>query len=281
MIEDRIKAPFSYPGSKEKLLEHILDILPKGDKYIEPFGGSGVVLLNRDPSNLEVFNDKYTCITDFYKCLQSDLIDKLIEKCKLTVHSRELFYQYKNSLKYDIHRTDKKSYEVGAKNRFETNRTDDQIVENAYRWYYLMRYSFGGKGMQFARMTKGKNNISGKIDLHLKEFWYIHARLRKVIIENLDWEQCIEDYSPGIFYLDPPYLDVENAYQNTELSTINHRKLLDIIHSTKGYFAISGFENELYNQYKWDEEYSFERFQRWGKREYVTEKIWVKNNGME
>ena len=65
-----IKAPFPYPGAKTRSLKQIIPLLPYRDSYIEPFGGTGAVLLARNPSPLEVLNDRYMGINAFYRCIR-------------------------------------------------------------------------------------------------------------------------------------------------------------------------------------------------------------------
>ena len=52
-----MQAPFRYLGSKHRLVPWLLDHFPTHTTYVEPFGGSGAVLLNKTPAPVEVFND--------------------------------------------------------------------------------------------------------------------------------------------------------------------------------------------------------------------------------
>ena len=90
--EEYIWAPFPYPGAKSRSLDHILPHLPYRNTYIEHFGGSGVVLLSRHESKLEVFNDRYSGVTQFYRTLRDPILEaKLLERVRLCLHSREEF----------------------------------------------------------------------------------------------------------------------------------------------------------------------------------------------
>ena len=54
------KPPFPWIGSKEKIAPYILQLFPpKLTQYVEPFGGSGAVLLALppDPNRLDIYND--------------------------------------------------------------------------------------------------------------------------------------------------------------------------------------------------------------------------------
>lgn len=82
--------PFRWYGGKYSHLKWLLPQLPETHRYIEPFGGSGSVLLNREPSPVEVYNDLDSDVTNFFKVLR-DNRDELLEKIALTPFSREEF----------------------------------------------------------------------------------------------------------------------------------------------------------------------------------------------
>lgn len=268
--EVTIRAPFGYPGGKSKIAAMIINRLPYRNKYIEPFGGSGAILLARKPSCLEVLNDRYAGIVAFYRCLKyPEKYKALIDYLELTVHSREDF--------------------VDAKQSWCEEKDD---VVRAAKWYYMINYSFGSLGRNFGRSTNARGLMSGKIRNKLKLFPYIHERLKKVQIENQDWATCIKDYDSRdtVFYLDPPYVDV---YQGTfvhEISKDQHYKMLDIIFQLKGFVALSGYSNPLYEDQSWDNRFEFPSFVSINsctavknnyrkcltKREPVQEVLWIK-----
>lgn len=235
-----IRAPFGYPGGKKQSVKYILPHLPYYNTYVEPFGGSGVVLINREKSPLEIFNDRYAGVVAFYRCIRNkEKMRKLIERLDLTVHSREEFVWCKQTWK-DV----------------------NSDVERAARWYYMSMYSFASKGKHFGRTLKGKSNMSGKIRNTIKRFPEIHERFTKVQIENQDWYDCIIDYdSPDtVFYLDPPYIDAYKSTYIHELSIDEYHKLLDIIFECKGFVALSGYSNPIYENRDWDARYEWESF---------------------
>src|SRR5712691_4725627 len=49
--------PFGWYGGKFSHLDWLLPLLPPCHHYCEPFGGSAAVLINRNPSPVETFND--------------------------------------------------------------------------------------------------------------------------------------------------------------------------------------------------------------------------------
>lgn len=223
-----IKPPFGYPGSKIKQLKNILPHIPYLNRYVEVFGGTGSVLLNRDKSRFEIFNDKYSGITSFYKCLQDQgKLDQLVEKIMYTVHSREFWGWCK-----------------------DTWEDQDDLVNRAFRWFYTTKYSFGQIGRNFGRSTGISNGDSGKIIRSCELFNEINLRLRNVLIENLNYKKCILDYASKqtVFYLDPPYLDTDNYAYNKHFTDDDHIELLRLIKNNPGYYVVSSYPNALYDK---------------------------------
>lgn len=235
-----LRAPFPYPGGKSRSAQQIVDLLPYANTYVEPFGGSAAVLLARHSSDLEVFNDRYAGVCCFYRCLRDPgLMNQLCERLELTVHSREDW--------------------VWCKSTWEEC---PEIVERAARWYYMTCYSFGGIGRNFGRTTRGHSAIAGKITESLSRFQAIHNRMRKVQIENLDWEQCMVDYDSHetVFYLDPPYLTTDQNVYALQMDAEAHRMMLSFVFKCKGFVAVSGYSNPMYENCNWDHRHEWDAF---------------------
>jgi len=229
--ENYVRAPFGYPGAKFHSLDHILPELPYRKKFGEVFGGSGKVLLARHASHFEVFNDKYSGVTCFYRVLRNkELLQKLIERVEEVVHSREEFIWCKNTWK---------------------NCEDE--VERAARWFYTIRMSFGAQCRNFGRSTESPSMIRAYHN-SIKLFPACHNRLGFVTIENQDWRQCLNDYDDYdmVWYLDPEYWNTTRGMYEVELKKSEHIEILERIQSLKGFVAISSYPNELYNGYEWD-----------------------------
>lgn len=241
--EGYLRLPFGYPGSKANELDKILPHLPYTSKYGEPFGGSGIVLLNRHPSKLEVFNDRYSGVTCFFRVIRNpELRDQLIERLALTLHSREEFVWCKDTWK-----------------------DCDNVIERAARWYYTIRYAVNSKPTStFGRSLTAKASFADKLPRALDLFFPVSVRLENVQIENLDWRLCLKDYDQEnfVWYCDPTYLGTKGNYE-FELSESDHIEFCERIHRLKGYVAVSGYYNELtrkiYERYKWKAIYTWKR----------------------
>ena len=81
----------------------------------------------------------------------------------------------------------------------------------------------------------------------------VHARLRRVVIENLPALDLIrrEDTPGTLFYCDPPYLPqtrtARRAYGEFEMTESDHRELLDVLVGCRGKVMLSGYPSRLYD----------------------------------
>src|SRR3989304_4527636 len=82
---------FGWYGGKYSHLDWLLPLLPPCHHYCEPFAGSAAVLLNREPSPVETYNDIDGEVANFFRVLR-DQKDRLVEAIALTPFSREEFY---------------------------------------------------------------------------------------------------------------------------------------------------------------------------------------------
>lgn len=271
--EDTIlRAPFGWPGGKTRSVKFILPHLPYRKTYCEPYGGSGAVLLGRHKSQLEIYNDRYGGVVAFYQCLRdARLYEELVKWLDLTVNAREEWV-----------------------NCSTTWSNVNDPVERAGRWYYMHEYSFGSLGRNWGRARSGAyKGINGKIRNKIKLFPEIHGRFQNVQVENLDGIECMRQYdSPEtVFYLDPPYMDADQQMYVENVNTNYHRRLLDTIFKTRGFVAISGYANDIYDARNWDNILEWEVFVSIQglrgskknnleglplKRGHVMERLWIK-----
>lgn len=230
------RTPFSIPGCKYSSLRHLLALLPQSDTYIEPFGGTGVVLLNKPATKLEVFNDINSGIYCFYRCLQNkEKLDRLNYLIEHSVQSYEAFIECRDGWM-----------------------SENEDVSIAYKWYYHIMYSFGRIGRHFGRSTNPKSTLPSIRD-SVTEFGYIHNRLKYVILENCDYSQILKRYDDYgvLFYLDPPYYETNTGAYRSELTVNDHAALLNTIFKLKGKVYISTYYNDLYSKQPWDNVHSW------------------------
>lgn len=218
---------FSWPGNKYDQLKYILPHLPHTDRYMEVCGGSGAVMLNRHPSKLEIFNDRYAGITCFFRVMRDPMKAKLfMERIAITLHSREEFIWSKATWK---------------------NCEDE--VERAARWYYTAQFAVNGKPhSSFGRSKSPKVTFADRLVKRIPLLYPIHYRMKTVQIENLDWRTCLEDYDqPGMVnYIDPDYLDSDPAYEHNWKES-DHKELIDRVSRLQGFVAVSSYDSPRAN----------------------------------
>ena len=224
---------FPYPGGKFYLTHIIIPIIEKTphQTYVEVFGGAANILLNKKPSQIEIYNDIDDYIVSLFRVIRNPnkflTLKKLLE---FTPYSRTEFLYLKEKFK---------------NNNFNDIHPDPEISK-AYIFYYLTLSSFAAKKDTFA-YTKSKKNKPKQYFNHLKKLILIKQRLENVIIENLDFQTIFEKYdSPNtLFYLDPPYFNIFNLY-SFDFSLDDHKRLIQCIKNAKGKIILSGYDNELY-----------------------------------
>lgn len=235
---------FGWYGGKYSHLDWLLPLLPSCHHYCEPFGGSTAVLLNRDPSPVETYNDIDSEVTNFFRVLR-DEPERLMRAIALTPFSREEF-----ALACEID-------------------TSLDPVERARRFYVRARQVRTGlaQSASLGRWANCKNTsragMAGAISRWLgaiEDLPEIALRLLRVQIENRHAIEIILLYdSPDtLFYCDPPYVHEtrgdSSAYAH-EMSDEEHRQLAEALNSVQGLVAISGYDcdlmNELYSPPKW------------------------------
>ncbi len=84
------KISFGWYGGKYSHLDWLLPLLPECHHYCEPFGGSAAVLINREASPVETYNDLDGEVVNFFRVLRKQG-GKLVRAIGLTPFSREEF----------------------------------------------------------------------------------------------------------------------------------------------------------------------------------------------
>lgn len=266
-LERFIKGPLRWPGSKNQAVTQILPELPTGQIYGESFGGTAVLLINRKPSKLEVYNDINRGLVNFFRCLRNpEKCRQLIDLINYSIHSR---YEFETT-------------------KLEREHQDKSDVLRAFAFYYSYQYSFSGLGKNFGRSISGTARVANIRD-NIPGLNKLNDRLRYVQVEELDFRQFINDYakSQSVLYHDPPYLDMETNKDRYDsgFTTDDHLDLIHLVQSSPGFHAISGYPNPIYNDFKWD------KVKQWDQTSYmqgtlsvgerkanVTEVLWIKDN---
>ncbi len=231
----KLKPPFGYFGSKQRLAIHLCANLPPHNAWVEAFCGSASLTLAKIPAPIEVINDLDKEIINLFRQLRENH-GNLCRMVELTPYARE---------ELNIARTKgKKINDLERARRFLVSAMmaiNGVFGEERGGFSYSDSYSRHGNDARVNRWYNLSNRISEVVE-----------RLRGVRIENKDARQLLKQYidRPGtLVYLDPPYLAERTNGYNRDANNIEfHKELLDIANEAKCMIFISGYDNELYKK---------------------------------
>lgn len=226
---------FGWYGGKFSHLDWLLPLLPTCHHYCEPFGGSAAVLLNRDPSKVETYNDIDGEIVNFFRVLRDNKAE-LIEAIGLTPFSREEYYL-----------------------ALSDQGSDASSLERARRFFIRARQSRTGLAQtaSIGRWANCKNTsragMSGVVSRWLGSIQTLPAiaeRLLRVQIENRPALEVIKLYDSAktLFYCDPPYVHStrgDSKAYGFEMNEDAHLALSIGLKKCKGKVALSGYRCDL------------------------------------
>lgn len=251
-----------YPGSKWNIARQLAELIPEHHSYVEPYFGSGAVLFNKPPSDIETVNDLDSHVTNLFKCIQKDS-ECLARLVMTTPFSREV---------YD--------------SKFED--MDSTIYTSSFqRAAGFLVKCWQGHGFRTNGYKVGwKNDVQGRESMYALWNWYrlpewiigIAERLRMVQIENRPALEVIKrfDYGNVFMYIDPPYLlGIRTGKQyKHEMTDADHEELLKVLLQSKAKIMISGYESDMYNDYlkNWNKAYFKSCAEHNGTR---TEVVWM------
>ena len=88
-----IKTPVSWVGNKTSILHILYALFPiRYERYIEPFGGSGAVLLGKaEPDKFEVYNDYNGNLVNLFRCMRDRPLSFIRELGFLPLNARDDF----------------------------------------------------------------------------------------------------------------------------------------------------------------------------------------------
>jgi len=84
------------------LLDKLLKLIPSHETYIEPFGGSAKLLLNKPPSKVEIYNDADIRLANlFYVVSNEATFNEFYEKVNRLVYSRVLLKELYSNIEVE------------------------------------------------------------------------------------------------------------------------------------------------------------------------------------
>lgn len=225
---------FGWYGGKYSHLDWLLPLLPRTDRYCEPFAGSGAVLINREPSPVETYNDLDGEVCNFFRQLRDDG-PKLVEALNLTPFSRE---EFATACELDPNLD---GFERARRFFVRARQVRTGLAQKASlgRWANCKGTSRSGMAGVVSRWIFGIPRLAE-----------ISERLLRVQIENRPALEIIRIYdSPDtLFYCDPPYVHStrgDNKAYHSEMTDEDHRDLASALNQIEGLAAISGYDCDL------------------------------------
>lgn len=233
-----------YHGGKWRLAPWLLLFFPPHRVYVEPFGGGASVLLRKDRSYGEIYNDLDGEVVNVFRVLR-DRGDELLHALTLTPFARSEF-----GLSYA---------------------PAEDPVEQARRTIVRSFQGFGSAAATGERSGfRANSNRSGTTPAHdwanlAEALPALVERLRGVVIENRDALAVAahHDASTTLHYFDPPYVHSTRsgkvrgtatkgrasgkAYRH-EMDDDAHRAFALLAHSLEGMVVVSGYPSALYEQ---------------------------------
>ena len=217
MKKEVLSSPIRWAGSKKRVLNEMLESFKNGKKnYIEPFLGSGVVMINVINNIDELkykdiyVNDINANIINFYKCLKTrpkELIKAL--------HEISDIYNSKTM-------EEKENYFYEIRKEFNSSNENKSIY-----FYFLMKVGFNGV---YRENKRGEYNVPfGKKEKFMIQEEYllkISRIIKKVHFYNLSYDKFLAKMdnigvlNDCFIYCDPPYIpDDKLISQKQELYT--------------------------------------------------------------
>lgn len=228
------RSPIAWFGGKGRLAKHLVPLLPPHRHYVEPFGGGASVLIRKEPSGgVETYNDLDEGLTTMFRVIADpELFPHFRELVELLPNSRSFFNDYRHTWK-----------------------EPKDPVERAARWFLVARQSFSANwgnswGTSVGHATGGMASQSAKWINSIAGLPEIHARLRRVQVEQMDFRHVLRRYQgPGyLAYCDPPYVmsTRRGGRYACELTDQDHQELVDILLRYDGAVILSGYRSALY-----------------------------------
>lgn len=218
-------------GGKWVLAPWIISHFPPHRCYVEPFGGAASVLIRKERSYAEVYNDLDGEVVNLFEVLRSPSAGHLIESLKLTPFSETEF---------------KTAYDVAS-----------DPIERARRTVIKSFMGFGSNSVHVKSGFRSDSNRSGTTPARdWRNFPVALAavvgRLRGVVVMNRDACDVMSKFDgpETLHYVDPPYLpetrDKGRDYA-FEMSTFGHDALLAHLNGLEGHVVLSGYPSDSYD----------------------------------
>ncbi|QZT38724.1 DNA adenine methylase [Halosquirtibacter xylanolyticus] len=236
-----MKPPITYYGGKQKLVKHLLPLVPEHNLYAEPFFGGGALFWAKEPSNVEVINDCDRELINFYEVMKRDF-EALKGMMDASLHSR----------------TSHNDAQVILKNPHLFT-----SVQRAWSIWVLSSQSFSSMLDGAWGYDVKKASTSTKVHNQKLRFQSVYQeRLSRVQIESTDAIRIIKsrDRVDSFFYCDPPYYNSDcGHYDGYTLE--DYTLLLETLSNIQGKFILSSYPSPILD--------NFTKEKGWYQKEFI------------
>ncbi|MCD7963287.1 MAG: DNA adenine methylase [Rikenellaceae bacterium] len=238
-----MKTPITYYGGKQKMLKHILPLIPEHKIYTESFGGGAALLFAKEPAVVNVINDLNGELVNFYRTLVSDY-DALKKEVEQTLNCRGqhevawFIYQYPEYF-------DK--------------------VKRAWAVWVLSKLGFSGQLSSSFGITKSRNEKCTRL-INAKSHFCddLKTFLEHCTIENDDALSIIKrfDTEETLHFIDPPYIGSNMGHYKDMFNNGDFSELIVNLKTIKGRFILTMYPNNYLEKSIEDENWILYRLDR-------------------
>lgn len=221
-----------YMGGKTFAANWIVSKFPPHRCFVDVFGGGASIIFAKKPSLVEIYNDIWSDMVNLFLILRNKP-KELQSYLKYTPISHELYNEYRE--------------------KFSSGKYKDE-VERAAITFFLLRCSMNGNISSGWHMCNCRNHAHS-IKVATDNLIDFAERFRRIIIENLDFRECIKKYDSNktLFYCDPPYLRLKHYKYSFKYR--DHRDLAKVLNNIQGKAIISYYPDvaipRFYQENKW------------------------------
>jgi len=230
------RAVLKYPGSKWRLADWIVSLMPPHKSYLEPFFGSGAVFFTKPPSRIETINDLDGEIVNLFRVIR-DRSEELERIIALTPYSRE---------EYETAWMQHNAGEVTDPVELARLTLIRYWQTHGSRSYYKSGWKLDRAGREYAYAVRYWNSLPAWIAAAVE-------RLKEAQIEQAPAVEVIRNFAHPevLIYADPPYVlstRKQPQYNVEMVDNARHIELLEALLDHPGPVMLSGYDNDLYNE---------------------------------
>lgn len=234
-VQGRLRGPVRWFGGKGNMVAKLLQLLPEGNVYAEPYFGGGALFFAKMPHPVEAINDLDGDLICLFRMLQDkEKFQELRHRLMWTLYARDEFVKAIEILKSD----------------------NNNQIDRAWAKFVFQNMVFGGKQSEmnfgsWGRSLDEKTTVISRWVMRLSMLDAWHYRLMNAQIDNIDALDFIKywDSDKTVFYIDPPYIQetrINKKVYAHECDDSHHKKLVEVLLNIKGKAMISGYAHEIY-----------------------------------